>query len=171
MLSALQSAAKEEAHRRFDYPTRIAAEQLGDLQSRDKLARYRHGVAGIGVAGDTLRIYVLEDPDVDLKIPAEIQGLRTERVLTPGFHDLVAARQTRLSPTPCGVSIGHAGITTGTLGCLVDTPAGRCMLSNNHILAVSNTASLGDDILQPGPGDCPNSDTPARIARLTDFEP
>ena len=171
MLSAQQTAAKEEAHRRFDYPTRIAAEQRGHLRGRDKLPRYRHGVAGIGIAGDILRIYVLEDQTGDLETPTEIAGLRTERVLTTGFHDFVAPRRTRLSPAPCGVSIGHGETTTGTLGCLVDTPNGRCILSNNHILAVSNAASVGDGIFQPGAADRSNSDTPTLIATLTDFEP
>ena len=173
MLSAQQAAAKEEAHRRLDYPTRIAAEERG-YQGRDKLPRFRPGVAGIGIAGDILRIYVLMDLAADLDTPAEIEGLRTERVLTTGFHDLVAPRQARLSPTPCGVSIGHREVTagTGTLGCLVDTPGARCILSNNHVLAMSNAASLGDHILQPSPADAStSSNTPSRIATLTDFEP
>ena len=169
MLSAQQAAAKDEAHRRFDYPTRIAAEKRGDFRGRDKLPRYRHGVAGIGIAGDILRIYVLEDQATDLDAPAEVAGLRTERVLTTGFHDLVAPRRARLTPTPCGVSIGHRE-TTGTLGCLVDTPDARCILSNNHILAASNAANLGDDILQPGAADSSSSNTSTRIATLTDFE-
>ena len=121
-----------------------------------------------------MRIYVLKDLAADLDTPAEIEGLRTERVLTTGFHDLVAPRQARLSPTPCGVSIGHREVTagTGTLGCLVDTPGARCILSNNHVLAISNTASLGDHILQPSPADAStSSNTPSRIATLTDFEP
>ncbi|MCY4496563.1 MAG: hypothetical protein OXC14_04695 [Rhodospirillaceae bacterium] len=60
---------------------------------------------------------------------------------------------------------------TGTLGCLVDTPGGRCVLSNNHVLAVANAASLGDHIFQPSPSDAASSGTYARIATLTDFEP
>lgn len=171
MLSARQAAAKEEAHRCLDYPTHIAAERHGDLQSSDKLPRYRHGITGIGIAGDILRIYILEDQTAELETPGEIAGLRTERVLSTGFRDLVVPRQARLSPAPCGVSIGHGETTTGTLGCLVDTPDARCILSNNHILAVSNAASLGDDILQPGAADSSSSNTPTPIATLTDYEP
>ena len=51
------------------------------------------------------------------------------------------------------------------------SPGARCILSNNHVLAISNAASLGDDILQPGPADGSSSNTPTRIATLTDFEP
>ena len=64
---------------------------------------------------------------------------------------------------------GIAG--TGTLGCLLDTTAGRCVLSNNHVLAVSNAAILGDEIRQPSLSDGSSSNTPTRIATLTDFEP
>ncbi len=134
MLSAQQAAAKEAAHRQFDYPTRIAAERHGDLQGRDKLPRFRPGVEGIGIAGDVLRVYFLEDLSADLETPAKIEGMRAERVLTSGFHDLAELRQTRLSPTPCGASVGHGEVTTGPLGCLVETPGGRCILSNNHVL-------------------------------------
>ena len=175
MLSAHQAAAKDEAHRRFDYPVRITTGERGYAAS-NKLPRLKHGIQGIGIAGDVLRIYVLEDLADDLETPAEIGGLRTQRVVTAGFRHLVAPRQTRLSPTPCGVSIGHAepvgqSHLTGTLGCLVDTPGGRCVLSNNHVLVVSNAAGLGDHIFQPSPSDAASSGTYARIATLTDFEP
>ena len=179
MLTVQQAAAKEAAHRRFDYPARIVAQERGRLQGRDSLPRFSPGVAGIGIAGGVLRVYVLEDPAADVEIPSEIEGLRTERVVTTGFHDLAPSRQSRLSPTPCGVSIGHgkpmgnyrimAG--TGTLGCLVDTSVGRCILSNNHVLAISNAASLGDPIVQPGLSDESDSDVPTPIATLTEFEP
>ena len=62
-------------------------------------------------------------------------------------------------------------VHTGTLGCLVDTPLGRCILSNNHVLAMSNAASIGDRILQPSPADGASPGTSTPIATLTDFEP
>ncbi len=175
MLSAQQVAAKDEARRRFDYPTRITAEKCG-YRGRDEFPRFRHGVAGIGIADGILRIYVLEELADDLEAPAEIEGLRTERVVMAGFRHLVAPRQTHLSPTPCGVSVGRPrpdgqSLLTDTLGCLVDTPGGRGIPGNNHVLAVSNAASLGDHIFQPSPSDAPSSGTYARIATLTDFEP
>jgi hypothetical protein len=59
-------------------------------------------------------------------------------------------------PAPTGVSIGHltAG-NTGTLGSLVtdNTDGALCILSNNHVMANYNTATLGDVITQPGPAD------------------
>ena len=53
----------------------------------------------------------------------------------------------------------------------VDTPAGRCILSNNHVLANANHAHLGDDIFQPGLHDGRPSSPSRRIAGLTDYEP
>lgn len=61
-------------------------------------------------------------------------------------------------PTPCGVSVGHFRITAGTIGCLARgrrTPRDRrvLMLSNNHVLANSNSSRFGDSIIQPGRAD------------------
>lgn len=61
----------------------------------------------------------------------------------------------RERPAPGGISVGHYKITAGTLGCLARgrrTPRNRrlLMLSNNHVLANSNNARFGDNIIQPG---------------------
>lgn len=170
MLTAQQAVAKEAAHRQFDNPTRFAAERHGDYRGRDKVARFRPGVEGIGIAGPRLRIYVREDLAANLEIPSRFEGLLTQRVLTTGFCGFVAPRQARLSPAQCGVSVGHPAGKTGTLGCLIDTPGGRCVLSNNHILAIANAAQIGDGILQPGTADARPNER-ARIATLTAFEP
>jgi hypothetical protein len=68
------------------------------------------------------------------------------------------------------VSIGHHDITAGTLGCLVKKDGQAMILSNNHVLANSNDAQIGDAILQPGPHDG-GRDPADRIATLTDFVP
>ncbi|MHC4964223.1 MAG: chymotrypsin family serine protease [Planctomycetota bacterium] len=61
----------------------------------------------------------------------------------------------RLRPARSGISIGHRDVTAGTLGGLLrDGDTGDVViLSNNHVLANSNDADLGDPILQPGPID------------------
>lgn len=58
----------------------------------------------------------------------------------------------RLRPAPAGVSIGHPAITAGTLGGVVidNTDGSACILSNNHVMANQNAATIGDSILQPG---------------------
>ncbi len=103
-------------------------------------------------------------------VPASINGVMTDVVQV---GEIVAYSNTgRFRPAPGGVSIGHYSITAGTLGVVVrDKGDGtRLILSNNHVLANSNDANLGDAILQPGPtdGGNPASDT---IAVLERFEP
>jgi len=91
-----------------------------------------------------------------------------------GVVDALAHRF-RIRPAPGGVSVGHRAITAGTLGCLsVGLHAPRTsrlmVLSNNHVLANSNAAALGDCICQPGPfdgGKCPQD----QIAILERFVP
>ncbi len=58
----------------------------------------------------------------------------------------------RIRPARPGYSIGHYRITAGTFGCLVKDSccSGIYILSNNHVLANSNVARIGDPILQPG---------------------
>ncbi|MEA3276268.1 MAG: serine protease [Pseudomonadota bacterium] len=78
----------------------------------------------------------------------------------------------RERPAPSGISIGHVNITAGTLGGLVrDRDSGvTAILSNNHVLADSNEAAIGDPILQPGPHDG-GTDPADHIANLTRFVP
>lgn len=99
-------------------------------------------------------------------VPSDVNGVPTD-VIEVG--DVVATAR----PVPCGVSVGHFRITAGTLGCLVRRvggPAGdRFILSNNHVLANSNQALVGDAILEPGPMDGGAANPP--IATLTDFAP
>ncbi len=59
-------------------------------------------------------------------------------------------------PAPTGISIGHwPSGNTGTLGSLVtdNTDGSLCILSNNHVMANYNMATLGDIITQPGAAD------------------
>jgi hypothetical protein len=93
----------------------------------------------------------------------------------------------RLRPAEGGYSVGHFQITAGTIAtCVYDilpggsgganpvhgagVPPRFYILSNNHVLANTNAAALGDPILQPGPFD--GGVNPADvIARLSRFVP
>lgn len=102
-------------------------------------------------------------------VPGRIAGAVTDVIET----GVIRARQAptgRFRPAPGGVSIGHRDITAGTLGCLVRKGGETFILSNNHVLANSNDAQIGDAILQPGPAD---GGTVAndRIATLEAFVP
>ena len=53
-------------------------------------------------------------------------------------------------PVPIGVSTGHPDITAGTIGARVTDGTNVYALSNNHVYADENLASIGDNVLQPG---------------------
>ena len=68
------------------------------------------------------------------------------------------------TPVPIGVSAGNmesiqpvlvlVNCSTGTLGARVKDSSGNLYaLSNNHVFALSNTATLNSQIVQPGPAD------------------
>jgi len=73
-------------------------------------------------------------------------------------------------PAPIGVSTGHPRITAGTIGCRVKDSSGRVYaLSNNHVYAWENKASIGDNVLQPGAYDG-GKDPRDAIGTLSAFE-
>ena len=66
----------------------------------------------------------------------------------------------RMRPARGGCSVGHYQAMAGTLATAVidksaypGIPRRYYLLSNNHVLAGSNAARIGDAILQPGPAD------------------
>lgn len=78
-------------------------------------------------------------------------------------------------PVPLGVSIGNEGeCSAGTLGARVSRGGNHYILSNNHVLAMENTAPIGSRILQPGRYDtspkCSSGGTSA-IGTLAQFVP
>lgn len=122
-------------------------------------------------------------------VPARVAGVPTDVVEVGKLETL--AFTARLRPGLPGYSIGHFNVTAGTFGCLVhdlrrcccelekdcccgpsrlECPGDYLILSNNHVIAMSNGASAGDLILQPGPLD--GGVFPADgIATLERFEP
>lgn len=127
-------------------------------------------------------------------VPLKLEGMQTD-VLAIGYpiagggEPLAVSPQTlarRIRPTEGGYSVGHKNITAGTIAtCVYDIlpggtisppshgigiPSKYYILSNNHVLANSNAASLGDPILQPGPFDG-GTDPADRIATLSRFIP
>jgi hypothetical protein len=104
------------------------------------------------------------------RIPKQVDGVVTD-VVEVGYLRAFASPRDRYRPDiPSGVSLGHYKITAGTLGTMVtDRQTGeRLILSNNHVMANSNDASVGDPILQPGPADGGQnpSDIVARLERF-----
>ena len=85
-------------------------------------------------------------------VPDSLDGTPTD-VIETGVIRALQSPTEKHRPAPGGVSIGHRDITAGTLGCLVKKDGRFVILSNNHVLANSNAAEIGDSILQPGPHD------------------
>lgn len=135
-----------------------------------------HGIAGVvGTAVGRLpdgrlaiRVF-LTSPSVR-GVPVSLDGIP---VATEVTGQLVAFSDptSRVRPAPLGFSVGHPAITAGTIGARVVDAAGNVfVLSNNHVLANSNAATVGDPILQPGPFD--GGTAPAdQIATLHAFQP
>ncbi|MFN8372982.1 MAG: hypothetical protein U0694_08900 [Anaerolineae bacterium] len=127
------------------------------------------------------------------RVPARLGDMQTD-VLAIGYpvaggEAFDAGIQTlarRSRPARGGYSVGHKNITAGTIAtCVYDilpggsttppvhgvgVPSRYYILSNNHVLANSNAASLGDAVLQPGPYDG-GTDPADRIATLSRFVP
>ena len=76
----------------------------------------------------------------------------------------------RCRPAYIGNSTGHPNITAGTIGCRVTDGTDVYALSNNHVYADENKASIGDYVLQPGSFDG-GVDPVDAIGTLFDFEP
>src|SRR5262249_35837367 len=89
------------------------------------------------------------------------------------MNDTTGALCYRTRPAFGGVSVGHVHFRFGTLSTVVQDAyrhGGFAILSNNHVLALSNAGRPGDPIVQPGAADgglCPRD----VIASLDRFVP
>ncbi|HEY7445532.1 MAG TPA: hypothetical protein VH701_24100, partial [Vicinamibacterales bacterium] len=104
---------------------------------------------------------------------------RPEFATQPAFEErrddvTIELLRERVRPVEGGYSVGHYQITAGTYATAVrdaqpfpGVPLRYYVLSNNHVLANSNNARIGDPILQPGPfdGGVVSRDTIARLSR------
>lgn len=151
MLNSIQRDAKNAAAAHFRGPIPSAAIRGITGLSPENITGWGIGKKAIdGTTLDTVRIYVRELPDPT--IPGHFGELPTD-VIEMGQITAYQNPQDRHRPVPCGVSVGHPNITAGTLGCLVEKNGNHYILSNNHVLADSNAAVVGDPVIQPGPHD------------------
>jgi len=107
-------------------------------------------------------------------LPKELDGLPVEVELTGKFFAFAAPLTGRYRPVPIGVSVANNGqCAAGTIGCVVEKGGKKYILSNNHVLARENLASIGEDIVQPGRYDnkpkCANHLADDKIADLSEF--
>jgi hypothetical protein len=103
-------------------------------------------------------------------VPRVLGGFKTDVVETGVLRAFQLGPRDRWRPVvPPGVTVGHYQITAGTFGCLVRRGDETFILSNNHVLANSNSGQEGDAILQPGPAD--GGTTTDGVATLADYVP
>ncbi len=122
-----------------------------------------------GVAGLPKR---LDGVPVVVQVTGRVYALhhRPGHIGGPGGGEEVDPTPRFDRPVPIGVSTGHPDITAGTIGARVTKGPNVYALSNNHVYANENQASIGDDVLQPGSYD--GGSSPADdIGTLSDFEP
>ena len=149
-----------------------------NLQGRMPLVETSHSrepsalssIVGVGVGEDVVRVYVTENAtnvelnSITMRLSQHQHKFETKFIRTPGFVILSLPD----NPILCGQSVGHVSVTAGTMGCLVRREGERFILSNNHVLANINAATIGDLVVHPGPQDgriSPRDD----IAKLSDF--
>ena len=145
----------------------IAAKEKNAQRMLDK-----PGVAGIGVTLDkhgkpVIEIYKEKDDVPDL--PDSLDGVAVQSVTTGVIEPRSLPTDRFPHPVPIGVSGGLSGVATGTLGARVTDGTNVYILSNNHVLAGVNTASIGDPIIQPGDADG-GHDPDDRVATLAAYQ-
>ena len=121
---------------------------------------------------------LLENVPVIVRISGEIRALGHKNGHSPpgggggggGKGEEVDPTARFSLPVPIGVSTGHPKITAGTIGARVTDGTDVYALSNNHVYADENNASVGDNVLQPGTYDG-GKDPDDAIGTLADFEP
>ncbi|MBE3108896.1 MAG: hypothetical protein IMZ46_00035 [Acidobacteria bacterium] len=117
----------------------------------------RKGVVGTAVGLDqdgehVVKVYV-EHAQARAGIPVDLDGVPvavevTGEILAMGDPNTSTGWCDR--PVPIGVSTGHPAITAGTIGARVTDGTNVYALSNNHVYANENNATIGDNVLQPG---------------------
>jgi hypothetical protein len=161
------SAALFSSQRSEDVRAAIAAQE----RHTPALMRIKGVVGtavGVGPNGQPV-VQVLVLDNTPRAIPSVLDGIPAHVKVT-GMLVALSNPATRARPAPLGFSVGHPSITAGTIGALVMNPSGtRFVLSNNHVLANSNAASIGDPMLQPGPFD--GGTAADQIGTLAAFRP
>lgn len=98
-------------------------------------------------------------PDADVRRTGRIRPVSELGPRPPAPTSQADGDTDRRRPLRPGISIGHVGVTAGTLGAFVTRPSpvggdgSLYALSNYHVLAGSPEARPGDVVLQPGPAD------------------
>jgi hypothetical protein len=165
--STIEAAAKRVG------PVGLAAAMAAQDRHSERLMA-NAGVVGTATGKGTdgqPAILVLAERHGIAGIPPSLDGVPVVVKVTGEIHALTDPSGRFARPVPTGVETGHPNISAGTIACRVKDVHGNVYaLTNNHVYADGNNASIGDNVLQPGsydggvnPGDA--------IGTLADFEP
>ena len=156
---------------RPDATSPLLTKAIAAQKSHAQVWRIAPGIVGSGVGltptGQPVVEVFTTRPGV--RVPETLGGVRVRPVVT----GMIVARSATLRyprPVPIGVSSGLADFATGTLGARVTNGSSVFALSNNHVFAGVNQASIGDAILQPGPIEDGGTDPADRIGTLADYQ-
>ncbi|MCL5282441.1 MAG: S1 family peptidase [Planctomycetes bacterium] len=169
-----------------------AFERVKEVQERHtaKLMAQK-GVVGTAAGlteDDRPAVLVLLEQTGVAQIPGELDGVPVRALVTGKIEALGSSKalpskgkaSQKIDPTdwferpvPIGVSTGNAtSYSAGTIGCRVSHGGSVYALSNNHVYALENTASIGDKVVQPGLYDTGGKYDPQNdIGTLTAFVP
>src|SRR6266511_4121288 len=139
---------------------------------------------GLGANGRPAVLVFAAGPDV-AGIPTTLEGAPVEIRVTGEFRALQGPPagtgpppnlKSQIRPVPNGVSVSNnSQCAAGTLGAAVLQGTTQFALSNNHVFARENTATIGEPIVQPGRYDnkpkCANELATDQLGTLADFEP
>jgi hypothetical protein len=128
------------------------------LQSATQTLMAKSGIVGTGagIAADgSDRVVVFAASNaVAASVPAQINGVATEVKVIGRVRAFDVYTSAYRPVVPSGVSVGNSREnSSGTIGAIVVKHGIRYMLSNNHVLARSNAAVIGEPIVQPGRAD------------------
>jgi PKD repeat protein len=137
------------------------------------------GIVGVAIgrdpAGHPEVVIMVETLEHEPIVPDYIEGMATDILVTGVLRAFPCSAATSdcSKPIPAGVSVGHPNISAGTLGVYVQDSQGNYFaLSNNHVFADGNKASVGDPVLQPGPSDGGLASNPSHVlGPLAAFHP
>lgn len=158
-----QVVAPDESQERLEKPSGNISRVM-DIQDRHtKRFLSMRGVVGTATARDAdgsyaIKVLVRNAGNAD-QIPEELENvpvmisvvgeIRAEQVFTGRYR-----------PVKCGVSGGSYEYFRGnqygyvydggTIGCVVKKGSDKFFLSNNHVIAHSNSRDIGDAVVQPG---------------------
>jgi hypothetical protein len=180
--SAVEQALREQGREQEGSPRSVESFDVDGAANIQGVAIGMSEPGGPGEPGaPVLSVYVAEPATQEQVRSVVVESMGAQaagdvpiNVVTSGVIE-ARSHTFRIRPAPGGVSVGHIRVTAGTIGCLsVGRSAPRdsrlMVLSNNHVLANSNSAGFGDPVVQPGTYD--GGSHPAdQIAILERFVP